>query len=321
MLETGSQRIGFAGTPVFAQRILTGLLDHGIRPALVLTAPDRPRGRGRKCLPTPVRELATRHDLPVSSPISLRTPQAVRELAEYALDLLIVAAYGLILPKAVLDLPRYGCLNVHPSLLPRWRGAAPIERAIMAGDVETGVCIMHMDEGLDSGPVLDSTRLGIHDGATGDDLRDALAELGLKRLLLVLKDLPNLRARPQAPTGITYAGKLTRADQKIDWHEDAHIVARQIHALNSAAPAFSQTNNGDETIQVRFLRVQCLPAPGGQKPGEVLAAPSGCVHIACGTGCVSVIEAAVLRGRGLPLSARELTNGFPDLFRTTKRFL
>ena len=316
-----AQRIGFAGTPEFAQRILDGLLAHGVRPTLVLTAPDRTKGRGRKCLPTPVRELATSHDIPVLTPTNLRRPESVRDIAEHALDLLIVAAYGLILPKALLGQPRFGCLNVHPSLLPRWRGAAPIERAIMAGDTETGVCIMQIDEGLDTGPVFDVAGLPIHEDTTGDDLRQALAELSVSRLMAVLEALPNIRPRPQAPEGITYAEKITRADQPINWELDSHMVARQIHALNSAAPAFSQVKADTETVRVRFLRAQSLPAPEGQNPGEVLESTEGSIHIACGTGCVSLVEASVLRGAGRRLSARELTNGFPRLFTPGNCFL
>ena len=244
----------------------------------------------------------------------------MRELAEYTLDLLIVAAYGLILPKAVLEQPRFGCLNVHPSLLPRWRGAAPIERAIMAGDTQTGVCIMQIDEGLDSGPIYDVANLPIHEDSTGDDVRRALADLGVRRMLAVLKALPSLRPQPQTPEGITYAEKLTRTDQPINWEQEARMVARQIHALNSAAPAFSQTSARSGTVRVRFLRVQSLSGPGGQRPGEVLESPAGCIRIACGAGCVSVVEASVLQGSGRRLSSRELTNGFPDLFRPGNHF-
>ena len=321
MHDTSVQRIGFAGTPEFAQRILAGLIAHGVRPTIVLTAPDRPKGRGRKRLPTPVRELATSHDIPVLTPTNLRQPESVRDIAEHALDLLIVAAYGLILPKAILEQPRFGCLNAHPSLLPRWRGAAPIERAIMAGDTETGVSIMQLDEGLDTGPLFDVANLPIHEDTTGDDLRQALADLSVSRLMAVLKGLPNMRPQPQAPEGITYAEKITGADQPIDWELDAHMVARQVHALNSAAPAFSQIKTGADNVRVRFLRVQSLPAPEAQNLGEVLESPAGSIHIGCGAGCISVVEASVLRGAGRRLSARELTNGFPHLFRPGNCFL
>lgn len=255
------------------------------------------------------------------TPTSLRNPELVRSLAGYALDLLIVAAYGLILPKGILEQPRFGCLNIHPSLLPRWRGAAPIERAIMAGDTETGLCIMQMDEGLDTGPLIDIANFPILEDATGDALRDALTDLGVRRLLAVLKALPSLRPQPQAPTGITYAEKITRSDQKIDWGRSAQMVSRQVHALNSAAPAFSQLETRAETYRVRFLRVKCLACPEGQRPGAILDSEAGSIHIACGTGCVSILEASVLRGAGRRLSARELTNGFPHLFRPGNYFL
>ncbi len=321
MPDTNAQRIGFAGSPVFSQRILAGLIAHGVRPTIVLTAPDRPRGRGRKRLPTPVRELATSHGLPVLTPTSLRRPESVRDIAEHSLDLLIVAAYGLILPKDILEQPRFGCLNAHPSLLPRWRGAAPIERAIMAGDSETGVCIMQLDEGLDTGPLLDVASLPILEDTTGDDLRQVLAELSVGRLLAVLKALPNIHPQTQASEGVTYAEKVTRADQTIHWERDAHMVARQIHALNSAAPAFSQIKTSTAAVTVRFLRAQSRPSPDGHPPGEILESPAGRIHIACGTGCISIVEASVLQGAGRRLSAHELTNGFPRVFSTGTRFL
>ena len=321
MPDPSLKRIGFAGTPKFAQTILEGLLAKGLRPVFVLTAPDRPRGRGRKCLPTPVRELATSQNLPVFTPVSLRHPETIHRLAMHELDLLIVVAYGLILPKVILEQPRFGCLNVHPSSLPRWRGAAPIERAIMAGDTETGVCIMQMDEGLDTGPIFSAANLKIHEGTTGDELRQALAELGVTRLLAVLSALPHLNPSAQASAGAAYAEKITRADQKINWQRDAHMVARQIHALNSAAPAFSHINTGAATVNVRFLRVQSCSNSKEQTPGRVLESPDGCIHIACGSGCVSVVEATVLQGAGRRLSARQLLNGFPNLFKPGNRYL
>lgn len=320
MPDHHAQRIGFAGTPEFAHNILSALLADGVRPKLVLTAPDRPKGRGRKLLPTPVRELASSRGIPVLTPISLKQPDMAKELAAYALDLLIVVAYGVILPPAILHQPRLGCLNVHPSLLPRWRGAAPIERAIMAGDSETGVCIMKMDEGLDTGPIFDSASLPIREGCTGDELREALAELASDRLLSVLRTLPDRQPQAQAITGVTYANKIASADQEIDWTQDAHLVARQIHALNSAAPAFSRTTVGTETLRVRILKVQNRPTREEGMPGEVLQSPAGSIHIACRTGYVSIIEASVLRGAGRRLSARELANGFPAVFRIGRIF-
>ncbi len=320
-------RIGFAGTPEFACRILSGLLAEDVRPVLVLTAPDRARGRGRRVRPTPVRELADEYAIEVLTPTSLKTDDSLQAIASYRLDVLIVAAFGLILPAAILALPRLGCLNVHPSLLPRWRGAAPIERALMAGDATTGVCIMQMEEGLDTGPVYDSASLAIHEDTTGDDLRAALADLGLRLLLGLLARLgkeSRPEPTPQASQGITYAHKVTRDDQGIAWSNEARLVVRQIHALNSAAPAFSgPAADGDiaDIAMVRFLRATSLPHSGNAIPGEVLPAPAGAIHIACGAGCISLVEACVLRGAARRLGPRALLNGFPELFTPGNRFV
>ena len=313
-------RVGFAGTPEFAERILCGLLDNGVRPTLVLTGPDKPRGRGRNPTPTPVRVLAQSNCIAVLTPDRLDAPETLKEIAAFSLDFLLVAAYGLILPKQLLDLPKHGCINVHPSLLPRWRGAAPVERAIMSGDTETGVCIMRMDQGLDTGPIYDVARIAIDGDSTADSLRDQLAELGVTRLLHVLETLPALRPSQQARQGITYAKKITRADQRIDWPLDAECVCRQIHGLNSTAPAQTSFESAGARVQVRFLRAQAQSESTQEPAGTILPTGAGSIQVACGRGHISILEAAVLRGSGKQLRARALRNGFPDIFKPGNRF-
>ena len=244
----------------------------------------------------------------------------MNEIAAYELDLLIVVAYGLILPPGLLQIPRLGCINLHPSLLPRWRGAAPIERAIMTGDAETGISIMQMEPGLDTGPLLAVKRLLLDDSMTGDGLRAALASIGLNVLVRVLANIETLEPEPQADDGVIYAEKLVATDQRIDWTQSSRLVARQIHALNSAAPAYSNIGAGEDSVRVRFLRADHALGDSEAPPGTVLEALDGQIEIACGAGKISVLEASVLRGSGRRLSARQLLNGFASTFRPGNRF-
>ena len=306
---------------MFADRVFHGLLERGIRPVVVLTAPDARRGRGLKLGATPVRKWARAERIPLLQPPTLGSAQVYDQIAAFELDLLVVVAYGLILPPSILELPKYGCINLHPSLLPRWRGAAPIERAIMSGDTETGVCVMQMDTGLDTGPVFVVKRLHLDDTMTGDGLRAALACMGTNALDHVITHIDAIKATPQVCEGVLYAEKLTNSDQAIDWSRSSRLVARQIHALNSAAPAVSCMNMGDDSLRVRFLRVEhSLGEEADAPPGTVLEAPTGQIEIACGLGWVSVLEASVLRGSGRRLSARQLLNGYSGIFRAGNRF-
>ena len=305
---------------MFADRVFHGLLERGIRPVVVLTAPDTRRGRGLKLGATPVRKWERAERIPVLQPPTLGGAQIHDQIAAFELDLLVVVAYGLVLPPSILDLPKYGCINLHPSLLPRWRGAAPIERAIMSGDTETGVCVMQMDAGLDTGPVFTVKRLHLDDAMTGDGLRAALACMGIHALGQVIAHIDTLKATPQGCEGTLYAEKLTDSDQSIDWSRSSRLVARQIHALNSAAPAVSSTHMEDDAIRVRFLRVEHSLGDADAPPGTVLEAPAGQIEIACGLGRVSVLEASVLRGSGRRLSARQLLNGYSGIFRVGNRF-
>jgi methionyl-tRNA formyltransferase len=303
-------RLGFAGTPEFAARILIGLIRAGRPPVVVYTQPDRPRGRGRHVLPSPVKVLAEAHQLPVRQPQSLRGAALAEALAELGLDVLLVAAYGLILPSAILAIPRLGCINVHASLLPRWRGAAPIERAIMAGDTESGVSIMQMERGLDTGPVYLSRCCPITADTNGPDLEAKLADLGCAALLECLDRLPNLTPTPQSRSGVSYANKLSRADAVIDWSRPAGVIDRQVRALCGRMPAFTEAGGVRRTI----LASRATDEPAEGRPGTLMAAgPSG-IRVACGEGTLTVLRLKLSVGKGIPLSAADACNGYPALF-------
>jgi methionyl-tRNA formyltransferase len=250
-----SLRIAFAGTPQFALPALRALLKSAHRVVGVLTQPDRPAGRGQHLRASPVKLLAAEHGLAVAQPSTLKTPEGRAELASWSPDVLVVVAYGLILPQAALDLPRLGCVNIHGSLLPRWRGAAPIHRAILAGDAETGVTIMQLDAGLDTGPMLleRSRSIGLHD--TAGDLHDALAELGAAALIEALDGLAagTLRARAQPAAGATYAPKIEKSEAVLDWTASALALDRKVRAFNPWPIA--ETRFGDETLRVLRARV------------------------------------------------------------------
>lgn len=307
--------LAFAGSPDFAARILKVLQDSSMPCEFVLTQPDRPRGRGRKLAPNPVKVLAVDHGLAVSQPLSLREPESAAELRAFAPDVLIVAAYGLLLPEHVLNIPTYGCINVHASLLPRWRGAAPIERAVMAGDLETGVAIMQMEKGLDTGPVFARKSLTIDDYENIEVLENQLADTGAHLLIDVLSRLPQ-RPTPQSNQGITYAHKLTAADRIIDWARDASDIARQIWALNHRMPAI--TTLGQTQVQVleaTAIRELTDIAPMGT-PGRQAPVSKKTVTIECGSGWLQVSKLKINRGKGLPMDAAAAHNGYPDVFQT-----
>jgi methionyl-tRNA formyltransferase len=305
-------RLGFAGTPEFAATILAALLASGRTPVVVYTQPDRPTGRGRRTRPGAVARLAAAHGLDVRQPATLREPDSAAILAGFGLDVLVVAAYGLILPQAILDVPRYGCVNVHASLLPRWRGAAPIERAIMAGDTATGVSIMRMERGLETGPVYLAREWPIGPATTGTELEADLANLGAELLIECLNRLPHIEAVPQPSAGASYAPKLTTADAAIDWTASATVIGRQVRALCGRRPAF--TFAGDTRVQVLAASPDEDSASAGVAPGTVIAAAarSG-ITVACGTGALRITRLQLNRGKGLPMHAADALNGFPDL--------
>lgn len=305
------ERIVFAGSPAFAATVLEALLDAGAPVVGVLTQPDRPAGRGRQLTPPPVKVLATARDVPVAQPPGLRRPANRAALEAFEPDLLVVAAYGLILPPEVLALPRHGCLNVHASCLPRWRGAAPVERAILAGDRETGVSIMQMDAGLDTGPVRLERRRPISALETGGELEAALAALGAEALLEVLADLDaqTFRPVPQPEDGACYAPKLTRADAAADFTQPAEALARRVRALNPRLPVTVAAGE----VRVRLLLADHEPSANEAAPGTILSLDRTALRVACGEGVLRVLRAQVLRGKARELDAAGLANGFATL--------
>lgn len=297
-------RVAFAGTPEFAARALESILDAGYEVPLVLTQPDRPAGRGMKLTASPVKQLALARGIEVDQPEKLRTDEQRARLAACAPDVLVVAAYGLILPQAVLDLPRLGCLNIHASLLPRWRGAAPIHRAIEAGDAETGITIMQMDAGLDTGPMLLKRVLPILPSDTTAMLHDRLAELGGSCIVEALSALPagGLVATPQPEAGVTYAAKIGRAEATIDWKRPAVDIERAMRAFDPF-PGLASTLR--DTV-IKFWSAQVVDAAG--EPGTVLAADDVGVVVACGQGALRCTLLQRPGSRRLP--AGEFLRGF-----------
>ncbi|MBI2308330.1 MAG: methionyl-tRNA formyltransferase [Rhodocyclales bacterium] len=283
----------FAGTPEFAAAALAALVDAGHEVALVLTQPDRPAGRGMALQASPVKQLALARGLPVFQPTTLKDPAAQETLAAVAAEAMVVAAYGLILPQAVLDLPRFGCLNIHASLLPRWRGAAPIQRALLAGDAETGVCIMQMEAGLDTGPVLLAEATPIAAADTAATLHDRLAAIGARLIVDALARLP-LPAKPQPAAGVTYAAKIDKAESAIDWTQPAAVIDRHIRAFNPFPGAHSTLAG----VPVKVWRA--VPTAGAGAPGEVLAANREGIVVACGDGALCIVELQKAGGKRLP---------------------
>ena len=272
-----SPRIIFAGTPDFALASLEALVAAGYTPCAVLTQPDRPAGRGKQLTASPVKTFAQEQDIPVLQPATLRDDEQVAALTDLKPDVMIVAAYGLILPQAVLDVPRAGCVNVHASLLPRWRGAAPIQAAILAGDPRTGVCLMQMEAGLDTGPVFACEPVDIGGHENAGELHDRLAAAGGKLLVTRLDDiLSGLEAKPQDDALATYAPKIRPADAQLDWQLDAATLERMVRAYNPVPGAWFMA--GDE----RTKCWQASRAAGDAAPGTVLAAGTDGVVVACG---------------------------------------
>ena len=299
-------RVGFAGTPAFAEQALQAILSAGFNVVVALTQPDRPSGRGMQLTPSPVKQLALKHGIPVEQPVSLRNDDAQAMLRAYDLDVLVVVAYGLILPQVVLDMPRAGCLNIHASLLPRWRGAAPIHRAIEAGDTETGVCIMQMDAGLDTGGVVDEARLPILPTETTAQLHDRLAALGADRIVAVLQQLAAggaLHAQPQPEAGVTYAHKLEKAESLLDPVQSAAQLDRQIRAYNPFPGAVLQSDGKPIKIW------QASIVAGQGIPGTVLAADDHGVVVACGDGALRLEVLQAPGGKRLP--AADFLRGHP----------
>lgn len=317
-------RIAFAGTPEFAVPTLLALRGSPHQLVGVLTQPDRPRGRGRRLAPSAVKAAAD-PAVPLAQPAALRSPEDRAPLAEWRPDVLVVVAYGLILPKPVLDIPRLGCVNVHASLLPRWRGAAPVERALLAGDETTGVTIMLMEEGLDTGPVLLQQPLAIDPLDTGASLRGKLARLGAPLLLEALRGLADgsLRPRPQPTEGVTYARKLEKSEAPIDWRRPAVEIERQIRALQPwpvAETLHRDPRTGlSERLLVHAARLAPHDAAGAGRPGCILETDGshggGHIRVLCGDGCLDVLTLQRPGGERQPASL--FTRGPRALERST----
>jgi methionyl-tRNA formyltransferase len=298
-------RLIFAGTPDFAVPALQRLLGHGCRPLAVLTQPDRPAGRGRRLQASPVKQAAEAANIPVHQPVSLAELETAEQISALQPDLLIVVAYGLILPPTILNIPAHGCWNIHASLLPRWRGAAPIQRAIEAGDSETGVCIMQMEEGLDTGPVLHRVTVPIDESETGGSLHDKLAEAGADALLSCIEALA--RGAPpepvrQAEQGLSYARKLLKAEAQISWQEPAQQLERQVRAFNPWPVAWCIIN-GERT---RIWRAAYEKRDHDKEPGTVLKANKGGIEIATGEQVLRLLE--LQRPGGKRISSAEYLN-------------
>lgn len=297
-------RMIFAGTPDFALASLSALVEAGITPVAVLTQPDRPAGRGKRLTASPVKRFATEQGIPVMQPTTLRDTEIVSKLQALEADVMIVAAYGLILPQNVLDIPKRGCVNVHASLLPRWRGAAPIQAAILAGDETSGVCLMAMTAGLDCGPVFASASLAIGAEETAGELHDRLAKLGGELLTAELGDIleKKITPLPQDESAATYAGKIHTQDARLDWSQSAGELARRVRAYNPVPGAFFFV---DESLRVKCWRAAGITAIDAV-PGTVVASGPEGIDVACGSGVLRLLELQLPGKRRL--EAREFAN-------------
>jgi methionyl-tRNA formyltransferase len=299
-------RLIFMGTPDFAVPTLKELVAHGHEVAAVCTRAAKPAGRGMKLQPTPVEQEARRLGIPVFTPATLKTPEALREFEAHAADAAVVVAYGMILPQAILDAPKLGCFNLHGSLLPRWRGAAPINRAIMAGDAESGVMVMKMDAGLDTGDVAMAERLAITNAMTAADLHDALAPLGADLMVRAMGALERgkLQLTKQSDQGVTYAAKIDKAEARIDWDKPARAVLRHIHGLSPFPGAWCEMPIEGEPVRVKILR--CELAHGSGMVGDLL---DDRLTVACDQGAIRVLE--LQRAGKAPMKAADFLRGTP----------
>ena len=315
-MTPNSLRIIFAGTPEFAARYLEALVASEHELLAIYTQPDRPTGRGKKLLPSPVKQVGLDAGIPVFQPASLKGEPEQQQLARHHADVLVVVAYGLILPQAVLDIPRLGALNVHASLLPRWRGAAPIQRAIEAGDKESGVTIMQMDAGLDTGDMLATLACPIGPGTTAADLHDELAKTGIPLLLEVLGDLPvyQSQAQKQDATNSTYAAKILKSEAIVDWHKEAVTLDREARAFNPFPVSYTILNG--ERLKVWEAKV--VRAGNSQHaPGTIVKANREGIFVQCQTDQLCITRLQLPGGKAL--TAEQVLNAKSDQFRTGTR--
>jgi len=307
-------RVGFAGTPAFAAIALDAIVGAGFAVPLVLTRPDQPRGRGLKVTPSAVKTRALERGIDVLQPSTLRTAESRAPALAIPLDVLVVAAYGLLLPPPVLAWPRHGCINIHASLLPRWRGAAPIERAILEGDAETGVSLMQMDAGLDTGPVIERVPVAIVPNDTAGALTQRLAATGAAAIVVALDRLRirgRLDASPQSANGATYAPKIAKSEAAIDWNRPAPALARQVRAFDPAPGATARLAGAPVKVW-RAEAIEVSPQGDG-RPGTVVAADATGVSVACGEGVLRITELQPAGGRRMDgaafIAGRRLARG------------
>jgi methionyl-tRNA formyltransferase len=299
-------RLIFMGTPDFAVPTLLELVAHGHEIAAVYTRAPKPAGRGMKLQPSPVEVEARRLNIPVLTPSSLKTPEALEAFRAHDADAAVVVAYGMILPQAILDAPKFGCFNLHASLLPRWRGAAPINRAIMEGDAASGVMVMRMDAGLDTGDVAMAERMAITDTMTAADLHDALARLGADLMVRAVGALERgkLQLTKQREDGVSYASKIEKTEARINWNRPARAVLRHIHGLSPFPGAWCEMAIEGEQVRVKILR--CELASGSGAPGQLL---DDRLAVACKEGAIRILE--LQRAGGRPMKAQEFLRGTP----------
>ncbi len=294
-------KVIFAGTPDFAAAALKAIAAAGFEIPLVLTQPDRPKGRGMQLTPSPVKQAALELGLRVAQPEKLRNnAEALQMLKEVDADVMVVAAYGLILPQDVLDTPKHGCLNIHASLLPRWRGAAPIQRAIEAGDAETGVCIMQMDIGLDTGDVVSEHRYTIQPTDTANEVHDALMNLGAAAIVADLQQLKTegrLKSVKQPEEGVTYAQKLSKEEARINWNESAAVIERKIRAFNPVPAAWVEYQGKP----MKIWRAEVVAQQG--RAGEVLSCSADGLVVACGENALKITELQPSGSKRMPIEA------------------
>ena len=328
MVNPAPLKIIFAGTPHFAAYHLQALLDSQHDVVAVYTQPNRPSGRGKKLTPSPVKTLALEHQLPVEQPLSLKAEDAQATLAAYSADVMVVVAYGLLLPQVVLDTPRYGCLNVHGSLLPRWRGAAPIQRAVEMGDKETGITIMQMDKGLDTGDMLYKVVCEISDTDTSATLHDKLMALGAPALTQVLEQvsLQCLQPEPQDNATACYAEKILKEEAAIDWQESAEKIARKIRAFNPFPIAYGFL--GDDRIKIYDVNIKrtikkTIEETSPEKnalftAGEIISVGDKGIEVACSNGSIFIRTLQIPNKKAMPIA--DILNGYTDRFIVGQQF-